>query len=100
MRMVGHRTQSIYSRYAIVSDSDLKEAAAKLDASVIQQSSPTITLVSRCWFLTWTGPCSLAKFALNLLRFLRWAGAESNCRHEDFQLYWLLSARVQKLVNR
>lgn len=31
--------------------------------------------------------------------FLGWAGAESNCRQEDFQLYWLSSARIHKLVN-
>jgi integrase len=30
MAMVGHKTQAIYSRYAIVSESDLKEAAVKL----------------------------------------------------------------------
>src|SRR5262249_29614393 len=30
MKMVGHRTEAIYRRYAIVSDADLREAAAKL----------------------------------------------------------------------
>jgi integrase len=30
MRMVGHKTEAIYRRYAIVSDADLHEAAAKL----------------------------------------------------------------------
>jgi site-specific recombinase XerD len=30
MRMVGHKTESVYRRYAIVSDSDLHEASAKL----------------------------------------------------------------------
>jgi integrase len=32
MKMVGHRTESIYRRYAIVSESDLREAARKLAA--------------------------------------------------------------------
>lgn len=31
MAMVGHKTQSIYGRYAICAESDLKEAAVKLD---------------------------------------------------------------------
>jgi len=30
MRMVGHKTEAIYRRYAIVSDADLHEASAKL----------------------------------------------------------------------
>jgi integrase len=32
MKMVGHKTESIYRRYAIVSESDLREAARKLAA--------------------------------------------------------------------
>jgi integrase len=32
MRMVGHRTESVYRRYAIVDEESLREAAAKLDA--------------------------------------------------------------------
>ena len=32
MKMVGHKTESIYRRYAIVSESDLREAAKKLAA--------------------------------------------------------------------
>jgi integrase len=32
MKMVGHRTESIYRRYAIVSEGDLREAAQKLAA--------------------------------------------------------------------
>ena len=32
MQMVGHKTESIYSRYRIVSDSDLSNAADRLNA--------------------------------------------------------------------
>ena len=32
MKMTGHKTESGYRRYAIVSESDLREAAAKLAA--------------------------------------------------------------------
>jgi hypothetical protein len=32
MAMVGHKTESIYKRYAIVDDAMHREAAAKLDA--------------------------------------------------------------------
>jgi hypothetical protein len=32
MKMTGHRTESIYRRYAIVSEGDLREAGAKLSA--------------------------------------------------------------------
>jgi hypothetical protein len=30
MKMTGHKTESVYRRYAIVSDTDLREAAMKL----------------------------------------------------------------------
>ena len=30
MKITGHRTESVYRRYAIVSDADLQEAARKL----------------------------------------------------------------------
>jgi integrase len=32
MRMTGHKTESVYRRYAIVTESDLREAGAKLEA--------------------------------------------------------------------
>lgn len=34
MKMVGHRTESIYRRYAIVSESDLREASARLESAM------------------------------------------------------------------
>ena len=33
MKMTGRKTESVYRRYAIVSESDLREAAAKLAAA-------------------------------------------------------------------
>ena len=32
MKLTGHKTEAVYRRYAIVSDSDLREAAQKLAA--------------------------------------------------------------------
>jgi hypothetical protein len=39
MKLVGHRTESIYRRYAIVSQRDLAEGVAKLAA--LRASEPT-----------------------------------------------------------
>jgi hypothetical protein len=34
MQMTGHKTRSVFERYNIVRDGDLREAASKLDAAV------------------------------------------------------------------
>lgn len=36
MQMTGHKTPSVFQRYNIVSDGDLKDAARRLDAVVVQ----------------------------------------------------------------
>ena|SRR5262245_2117655 len=41
MRLVGHRTESIYRRYAIVSEADVHAAGASLDA--IHSAGPIVT---------------------------------------------------------
>jgi integrase len=39
MKMVGHRTESIYNRYNITIDGDLRDAARKLDAAAVSSAS-------------------------------------------------------------
>ena len=43
MQMVGHRTEAIYRRYAIVSDADLRAAADKLAAIDLEPTTGTVT---------------------------------------------------------
>ena len=38
MTMTGHKTRSVFERYNIVSDGDLRDAARKLDAAVLVRS--------------------------------------------------------------
>jgi len=33
MKLVGHKTESVYRRYAIVADGEMRDAAAKLDGA-------------------------------------------------------------------
>ena len=40
MKMVGHKTESIYRRYAIVDADSLREAARKIDAVVTLTVTP------------------------------------------------------------
>jgi integrase len=39
MKMTGHKTETVYSRYAIISESDLQEAAAKLTALYVSETA-------------------------------------------------------------
>ena len=43
MKMTGHQTRSIFERYNIVSDGDLKDAAARLDAANARQTEEAIS---------------------------------------------------------
>ncbi len=38
MAMVGHKTESVYRRYDIVTDSDLHAAAAKINAAMVTKT--------------------------------------------------------------
>ena len=42
MKLVGQRTESIYRRYAIVSDADIREAGAQLDQPVAHEANNTV----------------------------------------------------------
>ena len=45
MKLTGHKTESIYRRYAIVSESDLAEGVKKLDTLLQSSTSPARTVV-------------------------------------------------------
>jgi hypothetical protein len=42
MQMAGHKTRSVFDRYHIVSDGDLKEAAGRLDRAFSPQTMTKI----------------------------------------------------------
>jgi hypothetical protein len=41
MKFTGHKTESIYRRYAIVSDADLREATRKLTGTISGTVTPS-----------------------------------------------------------
>ena len=45
--MTGHKTRSVFERDNIVSECDLVEAAKKLNAAQLTQSTPTATVSDR-----------------------------------------------------
>ena len=73
MKMVGHKTEAIYRRYAIVDEGMLRDAAAKLARAARAGQSPGQSVVPIV-------PAVIANGGKNW-----WAGTGLNRRHQDFQ---------------
>jgi len=97
MKMVGHRTESIYRRYAIVDKATLKEGAAKLQILHDTQQGPSSNVV-RLADAKRLGSSSESRDRRETRSALRheisyrslagkswWAGTGLNRRHQDFQ---------------
>ena len=48
MQLTGHRTRSVFERYNIVSDGDLRDAAARLDLARDHKSDHTLFSDAEC----------------------------------------------------
>ena len=80
MKLTGHKTEAVYRRYAIVAESDLRDAGAKLTAvlGTTPESAP-LSDNSRDNSVT-------ARRAGRLSSYKKWwAGTGLNRRHQDFQ---------------
>jgi hypothetical protein len=47
MRLTGHKTASVYRRYRIVDETDLREALAKTEAAVKREQAGTVVSMNR-----------------------------------------------------
>jgi hypothetical protein len=81
MKLTGHKTEAVYRRYAIVAESDLREAGAKL-AAALGTAAATASLSGS--FGEIRLQCEIA-FAKCVKEW--WAGTGLNRRHQDFQSY-------------
>ena len=45
MQMAGHKTRSVFDRYHVVADGDLKEAARRLSCAITAQTSTSLTTI-------------------------------------------------------
>src|SRR3989442_1306797 len=99
MKLVGHKTEAIYRRYAIADESMLREAAAKLSALHAAQrkalrkvyfEGPLTSFDQVCGQVGGLGDSSLKLRGPQLIGELRkewWAGTGLNRRHQDFQVF-------------
>jgi hypothetical protein len=46
MQIAGHKTSSVFDRYRIVSDGDLREAAKRLGAAIPLQTATTLATIA------------------------------------------------------
>jgi len=100
MEMVGHRSESIYRRHAIVDEAMLKEGAAKLQAlhEIQAPAAPVIPLTTTTYTKR-VSPSTVRVGRAQRVRRARaallssyrrarkqwWAGTGLNRRHQDFQ---------------
>jgi hypothetical protein len=97
MQICGHKTRSVFDRYNIVSATDLKEAAKRIEQAIATSAVPPVQ-PSQGSILASNGypngyPAAGAELSspkgsasvLDLFEVGEWAGAELNRRHEDFQ---------------
>jgi len=80
MKLTGHKTEAVYRRYAIVAESDLREAGAKL-AAALGTAAATASLSDN------SGDISVTARKGRSLKPVKkwWAGTGLNRRHQDFQ---------------
>ena len=79
MKLTGHKTEAVYRRYAIVAESDLREAGAKL-AAALRTTAATTSLSDNPGDNSDSAERALVK---RLKRW--WAGTGLDRRHQDFQ---------------
>jgi len=81
MKLTGHKTEHVYRRYAIMAESDLREARVKLAATLGSASGS---------FSDNSGDSAKRLIARCLKK--SWAGTGLNRRHQDFQIFAIREA--------
>ena len=63
MRIMGHKTASVYARYNITSDADIRDAGAKLSDYLGKQATTATVVPLRAGHRAWRGIALLDKLA-------------------------------------